>query len=144
MAAIDLPDVNVWIALSAPDHVHRARAEQYWKDEAAPKLAFTTITMLGLVRVCSNAPIFSGAPLDPVAAWSIFQGWIGYHQIVYHYEVNACRTVLDALVTTGSVSRRPWTDAYLAAYAKTAGLRLVSFDSDFRSYPGLDFHCLEG
>ena len=35
LAAIDLPEVNVCIALSAPDHVHRAKAEQYWKEEAS-------------------------------------------------------------------------------------------------------------
>ena len=139
MATIDLPDVNVWIALSAPDHVHRARAERYWQEEAAAQLAFSTVTMLGLVRVCSNAPLFAGLPLEPAAAWAMFQGWMGFDQVVYLSEPVTCRQALDNLVTGGSVARRTWTDSYLAAFAKMARLRLVSFDADFRGYPGLDF-----
>jgi predicted nucleic acid-binding protein len=34
-------------------------------------------------------------------------------------------------------SHKVWADAYLAAFAQTAGLELVSFDSGFRQYPGL-------
>ncbi|MBM3495426.1 MAG: hypothetical protein FJX72_14055 [Armatimonadetes bacterium] len=64
MGAIDLPDVKVWIALSVPGHEHRDRAEAYWRAEAAPQQAFCTVTMLGLVRVCSNARLFDGAALS--------------------------------------------------------------------------------
>lgn len=139
MAAIDLPDVNVWIALSAPDHEHRARAERYWREEAAAQVAFNSVTMLGLVRICSNAPIFGGAPLDPIDAWAIFQGWSGYDEIVFLAEPGGCRQALNRLVTAGSVARRTWTDSYLAAFAMTDSLRLVSFDADFHRYRGLDF-----
>ena len=31
-----------------------------------------------------------------------------------------------------------WTDAYLAAFAKCAELRLVTFDKGFTRFPGLD------
>jgi predicted nucleic acid-binding protein len=37
------------------------------------------------------------------------------------------------------VTPRNWTDAYLAAFAVSASLRLVSFDADFKKFPGLDF-----
>jgi hypothetical protein len=38
---------------------------------------------------------------------------------------------------------RHWTDAYLAAFAKAGGLRLVSFDGDFTRFGGLDLLRLE-
>jgi len=38
---------------------------------------------------------------------------------------------------------RQWTDAYLAAFAKAGGLRLVSFDGDFVHFDGLDLLRLE-
>jgi toxin-antitoxin system PIN domain toxin len=139
LAAIDLPDVNVWIALSAPDHEHRVRAERYWTDEAAPRLAFCTVTMLGLVRICSNAPLFSGAPLGPADAWAILQGWMGFDEIVYLSEPDECRLELGRMLAAGTVVRRAWTDAYLAAFAITAGARIISFDTDFHQFPGLDF-----
>ena len=144
MATIDLPDVNVWIALSAPDHVHRARADRYWREEAAPKLAFSAVTMLGLVRVCSNAPIFAGVPLKPRSAWALLQSWMGLEQIVFLSETGDCRKALDRMVTAGSVSRRTWTAAYLAAHAVASGLRIVSFDSDFGNYSDIDFLYLDG
>ncbi len=139
MTTIDLPDVNVWIALSAPDHQHRGRAGRYWQEEAATQVAFTTITMLGLARVCSNAPIFGGQSLDPADAWAIFHGWMGFDEIAYLSEPGECRQALDKLLAAGMVARRTWTDSYLAAFAMTAGLRLVSFDTDFHRYRGLNF-----
>lgn len=35
-----------------------------------------------------------------------------------------------------------WTDAYLAAFARTAGLRLVTFDRDFARFQGLELLAL--
>ncbi len=32
-----------------------------------------------------------------------------------------------------------WADAYLAAFARAAGRRLVAFRSDFHRYPGVSF-----
>lgn len=138
MAAIDLPDVNVWIALSAPDHEHRARAERYWRQEAAPHLAFCTVTMLGLVRVCCNAPIFGGHPLAPATAWAIVQSWMALSEVIYLREPDGCLAALNGLVTADLVARRTWTDSYLTAYATSSGVRLVSFDADFERYPDLD------
>ena len=143
MTAIDLPDVNVWLAMSAPDHVHRQRAERYWRERAAARVAFNAVTMLGLVRVCSNAPLFGGVPLEPAASWAVFQGWMGFEEIVYLAEPVACRASLDGLVARGVVARRVWTDAYLAAFAMARGLRLVSFDHDFNRFEGLDFLLLQ-
>ena len=136
---IDLPDINVWIAMSSPDHTHRTRAERYWRQESAPRVAFCAVTMLGLVRVCSNAPIFDGQRISPVDAWAAFRLWMDLSEVDYLPDPPGCRDALDRLVSSGSVSRHAWTDAYLAAFAITAGTRVVSFDDDFRRFPGLDF-----
>ena len=32
-----------------------------------------------------------------------------------------------------------WTDAWIAALASSAGARVISFDSDFTTFPDLDF-----
>ena len=138
MAAIDLPDINVWIALRAPDHEHRTRAERYWRQEAAPRLAFCTVTMVGLVRVSCSAPLFAGQPLDPETAWAAVQGWMAFNEVVTMREPDGCLAKLDSLVTSGYVTRRTWTDSYLTAFAMSSGLRLVSFDADFRRCPDLD------
>lgn len=141
---IDLPDVNVWVAFSAPNHVGRRRAEEYWRAEAADHAVFNAITMLGFVRVCSRAPIFDGAVLSPAESWSIYLGWRARSEVTYLREPARCNLVLHRLLGKGIVSAATWTDAYLAAFAIAGGLRLVSFDGDFRRFPGLNFLYLGG
>jgi toxin-antitoxin system PIN domain toxin len=46
---IDLPDVNVLVALHVPDHEHRVIAERWF--DGAEAFATTPITELGLMRV---------------------------------------------------------------------------------------------
>lgn len=139
MALVDLPDINVWIALSIPDHVHHERARTYWQAEAAAVSAFNTTTMLGLVRICSSSPISKGAPLTSMGAWSLYLQWMHLQEVNHLPEPRACMVTLNNFVSAGLITGRTWTDAYLAAFAVSASLRLVSFDSDFRRFPGLDF-----
>ena len=58
----DLPDVNVWIALAAPDHVHHHRAVAYWRTEALPAMIFCRTTMLGFVWISSSPRFMGGRP----------------------------------------------------------------------------------
>ena len=46
---------------------------------------------------------------------------------------------LKELIDSRGFSHRLWTDAYLAAFSFASGCRLVSFDADFRRFPGLNF-----
>ena len=48
---IDVPDLNVWLALIDPDHEHHTRARRYWEHEASGDMAFCRVTMLGLLRL---------------------------------------------------------------------------------------------
>ena len=125
--------------MTAPDHIHRERAQEYWQEEANPAVAFNAVTMLGLVRICSNAPIFAGERIQPEAAWGILQNWMQMAEVSYLPEPSECRETLDELVTAGLVIRRTWTDSYLAAFAMSGDLRLISFDDDFARFPDLDF-----
>ena len=38
----------------------------------------------------------------------------------------------------GLATSKNWTDLYLAAFAVAGGLRLVTFDDDFHSFPRLE------
>ena len=52
---VDLPDLNVWLALACPHHSHHHRALYYWEQQAAEQVLFCTVTALGLVRlVCQQ------------------------------------------------------------------------------------------
>ena len=71
-------------------------------------------------------------------AWRRYQSWREDQAVVLMEEPRGVEAHLDDLVERGLVVRKTWTDAYLAAFAISAELRLVSFDSDFERFPGLD------
>jgi uncharacterized protein len=62
--AIDLPDINVWLAFSVADHVHHQRARLYWYEESGDQLAFCRVTALGFLRLSTNPMAMSGQPFD--------------------------------------------------------------------------------
>ena len=45
--------------------------------------------------------------------------------------------VWRSLSLRASVSPKVWSDAYLASFAQSAGMDLVTFDQDFRQYQGI-------
>ena len=139
MATVDLLDVNAWLALSSTEHVHHRRARQYWMEEACPMVAFNSHTMLGLVRVSSTAPLFGGKPLSPENAWEIYLEWLQDPAVTHLSEQTNCRTYVNELVRQGVVTAGTWSDAYLAAFAMSRQMRLVSFDRDFFRYSSLEF-----
>ena len=65
----DLLDASVWLPLSAPDHVHYARAKRYWDEESADELVFCRVTALALLRHLTSSKILGDAALDGRAAW---------------------------------------------------------------------------
>ena len=69
----DLPDVNVWLALSLPDHPHHPRAQRYWFDESGGQVAFCRIAALAYVRL-STLPKVVGEPLTVAGAWQAYRG----------------------------------------------------------------------
>ena len=60
-------------------------------------------------------------------------------RIVLLHEPDQIDVTLERLVAPCATTPNLWTDAYLAAFAIIAGLKLVSFDCGFAKFPGLDF-----
>jgi toxin-antitoxin system PIN domain toxin len=141
---IDLLDVNVWLALVDENHTHHTRARRYWELESAQQIAFTRVTMLGMVRLLTNRVVMNQRPFSASEAWSAYRAfralpeiiWIGEHE-------NDARIADELLESWISVAEKfstlHWTDAHLASISVASGCRLVSFDGGYRRYPGVDF-----
>jgi len=134
---MDLPDVNVWLALIDQNHVHHTAASRYWL-ESRTELAFCRVSMLGLLRL-STLPCVLSRPLTAAEAWEIYRTYLTDPQICFLSEPESTEWHFAALTAGTDLSPRLWTDAYLAAFAMAGALRLVSFDSDFARFPGLRF-----
>ena len=134
----DLPDVNVWLALSDTRHAQHAAAREYWNKQRATQVVFCRVTMLGLLRISSNAKAMHGQQFSNAEAWAIYQTYRGMPDCELRPDPPHLETAFAALTLDASLPHRLWTDAYLAAFAIAGAIRLVSFDGDFQRFPGLD------
>lgn len=133
----DLLDTSVWVALSVTDHEHHGRALRYWREQGSGEFAFCRMTQLALLRLLSGPALLGEDRLDGRAAWQALCTWRGSGLVSRLEEPRGLDEILGAWGAEVDARGKHWTDAYLAAFATAAGLRLVSFDKDFTRYPGL-------
>lgn len=139
MAVIDVPDLNLWLALIDPDHAHHARARRYWEHEAAAEIAFCRVTMLGLLRLLTHSRVMHGAPFTPAEAWDAYRAFAVLPEVCFVEDSLAAEKRFELWSRAPGFAAHRWTDAWIAALAASAGARVVSFDSDFTTFPALDF-----
>jgi uncharacterized protein len=136
--AIDLLDVNVWLALAHPAHTHHEAAKTYWSETQA-QLAFCRLSMQGFLRLVTQSAVMGAAVHTPKEAWSIYAAHLSGGRTVFLSEPAKLEDQVRSYTTRPAFNLRDWTDAWLASFAIAAGCRLVSFDGEFRQYEGLSF-----
>jgi toxin-antitoxin system PIN domain toxin len=137
-SGVDLPDVNVWLAMVDETHVHHSAARLYWEEAAAPQIAFSRVTMPGFLRLSAHSRVLT-TPLSPREAWSIYEQFRALPEIGFISESSHVESCFCEFSAGDRFPLHLWTDAFLAAFARTRGCRMVSFDSDFKRFRGLDF-----
>ena len=142
-SSADLLDANVWLALAAEAHAHHRRAEAYWKNEAAPVAAFCRVTQLAFLRHLTNRTIMGEQVLTPSSAWNKRGEFLALPEVRFLTEPLGLDEQLGKWCHVGRTSPNLWTDAYLASFAKCAGLRLVTFDGGFAMFAGLELLLLK-
>lgn len=142
-APSDLLDLNVWLALSASEHPFHPRARQYWREEAGDRLVFCRVTMLGFLRLTTNATAMGGQPLTAREAWAAYVTWRRLDYVSLAPEPDGCEALLADWGEREIVPPRLWTDAYIAAFAMKGAYRVVTFDQDFKRFDGLEVLLLD-
>ncbi len=123
------PDVNVWLALSTPDHQHFAVAWNWYmalSDESV--LAFCRFTQLGLLRLLTTRSVMGQGTLTQAEAWQAYDRWIEAAGAEFAEEPDGLEPIFRSLSGTQQASPKEWADGYLAAFAEAAQLTLVTFD----------------
>lgn len=133
----------MWLSLAVEAHVHHARARAYWEGEAAPVCAFCRVTQLAFLRHLTNRSIMGAQVLAPPAAWKRRGEFLALPEVQSLVEPAGLDEQLGRFCDLGRTSPNLWTDAYLAAFAKCAGLRLVTFDHAFARFAGLELLTLK-
>ena len=121
--------MNVWLALAHEIHPHHgavSRWEQSLTKDAA--LCFCRFTQLGLLRLLTNPSAMRDDVLTQAQAWSAYDAFTQISGAQLIDEPHGIDPLFRQLTEREEVSTKQWADAYLAAFAETAGLTLVTFD----------------
>jgi len=133
MNSLNFPDTNVWLSLVWGRHSHAEFAHGWFERAAQEQFFFCRFTQLSLLRLLTTESVMGPDVKTMMAAWHVYDQCCADERIAFLPEPEA----LDARLRGFSQSRRAspklWADAYLAAFASTAGLKLVTFDKAFRS-----------
>src|SRR5439155_16558154 len=106
--------------------------------EAGLAVAFCRVTQLAFLRHLTNKAIMADNVLLPAAAWKKCGEFLALPEVQFLPEPAGLDDHLARFCNLGRTSQNLWTDAYLAAFAKSAGLRLVTFDAGFAKFDRLD------
>ncbi len=127
----DLPDINVWLALAYEGHLHHESAQRWFEDTGARGSVFSRVTQMGLLRLLTNRAVMREDVLGQTAAWRVYDQLSADERVYFLAEPPDLERMWRRLSRSKEPRTARWTDAYLAAFAVQAELRLVSFDRGF-------------
>lgn len=139
MSSLNFLDLNVWLALVWARHSHSDRAHAWFEQADSQQFLFCRFTQLGLLRLLTNKAVMGSDVKTTMGAWEIYDQCCADERIAFLPEPNGIDPMLRSYARSRQASPQVWADAYLAAFANAAGLRLVTFDKGFRTKP---VHCL--
>ena len=137
-----LPDINVWLAMAFEAHGHHTAARDWFGEIREGGCYFCRFTQAGFLRLATNPTLLGGEALTLADAWSVYDRILADDRIDYSPEPIGLDHLWRELTMTRKRSPKVWNDAYLAAFAKAGGLQLVTFDSGFSKYKGVDCRIL--
>lgn len=138
-----LPDVNVWLAAAWARHVHHDPAKQ-WIDEADARIHLCRVTQMALLRLLSSPAVLGDDALTRAAAWRAIDQLRSDPRITWMQEPAQLEVLWRTMSSRTDLSHKLWTDDYLAAFAQTAGLTLVTFDQALEQrHPSVDVTILK-
>lgn len=124
------PDVNVWLALTHARHAHHVRARDWFDSLTGETMFFCRFTQISLLRLLTSGAVMGTDVMSQRAAWQAYRRWFDDERIDFHREPESGEfdRLFQELSSRPHASPKLWADAYLAAFARTAGLTIVTFD----------------
>jgi len=135
-----LPDVNIWLALGLPEHVHHRTVTEWWGSDDLP-IYFCRASQQGVLRILTTAAVLAPyklAPLSNREAQLRMNDMLALERVRVADEPQAIEVDWERYADSGFASPKLWMDAYLAAFARCGGYRLVTTDKAFKQFKGLD------
>jgi toxin-antitoxin system PIN domain toxin len=137
-----LLDINVWLALTFDVHVHHQSAKTWFDSLTDEVCFFCRMTQQGFLRLATNQKIYGPDTLTLSEAWDQFDAFMGDPRVSFVAEPAGMESRWRSFTTGQSFSTKIWNDAYLAAFAATAGHELITFDRGVSRYVGVRYQIL--
>ena len=127
------PDINVWLAASAAAHIHHSVASR-WFDSLPPeaRVCFCRVTQMGLLRLLTSESVMGPEVLTQGEAWKAYDEFLEDDHIEFAPEPAELEIEFRRRSSRPHPTSKTWTDDYLAAFAASGDLTLVTFDQAFR------------
>lgn len=132
------PDVNVWIAWVFEGHQHHGSAASWFEDLNRDTACFCRFTQIAFLRLLTHPSVMQQEVRSQAEAWTIYDLLLQDERVSFQEESDAggVESVMRKLTSARYSSSKQWPDAYLVAFAQTAGLTLVTFDHGVRQMAG--------
>ena len=138
MTSLSFPDVNVWLALASPDHVHKLLALN-WLDRQSGMIAMTRATQKSFLRLVTTAAVMNDKPLTNEDAWIAYDRFFADDRFAFFPEPPEIERFFRIHSVNSLSAPKLWADAWLLAFAHAAGGTVITFD---RTLAQRGAHCL--
>ena len=128
MSELDLPDVNVLVAILTPSHIHHQLAQQWFGQTEG--FATTPLTEAGFLRVGLN-PAVTGTTLAAATVLASLRSLRADER--WRFLADDSSLTLAAIDLTGWVGHKQVSDLHLVNLAASHQARLVTLDLRIRS-----------
>ena len=134
-----LPDITLWLALAFEAHVHHEPAKAWF--DALPEsdiCLFSRLTQQGFLRLATNPKAFGAEAVTLTKAWELYDSLLADPRVSFGQEPADLERIWRDYTRADSFSPKVWSDAYLAAFARTGGHKLITFDKAMSKYADPD------
>ena len=133
-----LADINVWLALTFDSHVHHPAAKVWFDGLPSGAMCyFCRHSQKGFLRLATNQKVFGTDAVTLPEAWQKYDTFLSDPRVAFAEEPADLEVHWRIFTQGRSFSPQVWSDAYLAAFALTGNLEMVTFDKGFTQFPNV-------
>ena len=137
-------DTNVWLAAVFASHpFHKLAQHVLQRATTANPAIFCRSTEQSFLRLAATPAllkVYGAQGMTHRDAWLALDALQALPQVCSRDEAPRLVAIWRTLTSSDAASPKQWMDAYLAAFAISGGLRIVTLDRDFKKFVvnGLD------
>jgi toxin-antitoxin system PIN domain toxin len=133
MNTLNFLDANVWLAMIWSRHVHSQRARHWFEEADEQQFFFCRFTQITVLRLLTTQQVMGKDTNTMSEAWGVWDKLWADSRIAFLPEPEDMEKEFRSQSRLNTPSPKAWADAYLLAFAITAGVKLVTFDRSLQA-----------